>query len=136
MKQFLGAMCMAFLFAGLAGSVHGGDAKATDVLDKAIKAIGGQEKLDNIKGVSWKAKGTIAVMGSDNPFSVAATAQGIDHLRSEFSAKFGDNDVKAITVISGDKGWRKGAGTDGALGKEQLANEKRNLYVVLAPVTL
>jgi hypothetical protein len=136
MKQLFSVMFMAAVVVGLAGPVRGDDAKAADVLDKAIKAIGGQEKLDKIKGISWKAKGTITINGSDNPFSVAATAQGVDHLRSEFSAKFGENEIKAITVINGDKGWRKAGGMGGPLDKEQLANEKRNLYVVLAPVTL
>jgi hypothetical protein len=136
MKQLIGVMFMAFLFAGPAGSARGDDAKATDVLDKAIKAIGGQEKLDKIKGITWKAKGTLSINGSDSPFTIAATARGVDHIRSEFNAKFGDNEVKGLTVINGDKGWRKFGDMSGPLDKTQLANEKRNLYVILAPVTL
>src|SRR5947209_6498005 len=79
MKAFLGLMFTVSLLAGLAGSARGEDTKATDVLDKAIKAIGGQEKLDKIKGITWKAKGTITINGDDSEFTSQATAQGIEH---------------------------------------------------------
>jgi hypothetical protein len=136
MKQFLGAVFAAFLVAGLAGPARGDDAKAKDVLDKAIKAIGGQEKLDKIKAISWKAKGTISINGSDSAFTSQATAQGLDHYRSEFEAEFGDNKVKGITVVNGDKGWGKFGDMGMAMDKGRLADEKRNLYVMLTPVTL
>ena len=33
--------------------------------------------------------------------------QGLDHSRSEFEGDFDGNTVKGVTVLNGDKGWRK-----------------------------
>src|SRR5262245_30797593 len=77
------------------------------VLDKAIKALGGEEKLKKAEIATWKSKGTITFNGNGNDFNRQATIQGLDHYRSEFEGEFGGNEVKGVTVLSGDKGWRK-----------------------------
>ncbi len=136
MTSYRSAILAATFLAVLAGSARADDTKANDVLDKAIKALGGQEKLEKIKAFSWKAKGTITLEGADNEFTIQATAQGIDHLRSEFEGEFGGNKVKVVAVVSGDKGWRKFGDAGMELDKGALETEKRNIYVQLVPVTL
>lgn len=136
MKQHRCAVLAAALLAVLAAPAAADDTKATDVLDKAIKAIGGEAKLEKIKAFTWKAKGTITLNGSDSDFTLQATAQGIEHLRSEFEGEFGGMKVKGLTVVNGDKGWRKFGDMLNAFDKNALANEKGNLYRTLAPVTL
>jgi hypothetical protein len=137
MKWLLGSMLMMVLVSGLAGPVRGADDKeAQAVLDKAIKALGGAEKLGAVKAFTWKAKGTISFGGSDNEFSSTATAEGLDHLRSDFEGEFGGNKVKGVVVLSGDKGWRKFGDMGMELDKDGVANEKRSLYLQVIPVTL
>src|SRR5947209_2861749 len=106
MKRLLGSMLlMVVVVSGLARPVRGADDKeAQAVLDKAIKALGGAEKLGAVKAFTWKAKGKISFGGNDNDFTSTATAEGLDHLRSEFEGEFGGNKVKGVTVLSGDKG--------------------------------
>jgi hypothetical protein len=106
------------------------------ILDKAIKALGGEENLAKVKSATWKAKGKISFGGTDNEFSSTATAEGLDHLRSEFEGEFGGNKVKGVTVLNGDMGWRKFGDMGMELDKDGVANEKRTLYLQVIPVTV
>lgn len=55
------------------------DAKA--LVDKAIKALGGEEPLSKIKAVSYKVKGTISFGENENEFTSLTVLQGYDHSR-------------------------------------------------------
>src|SRR5436190_5453505 len=68
------------------------------VIDKAIKAMGGEEALGKAKAATWKTKGTITFNGTDNEVTSTFTIQGLDHFRQEFDGEFGGNKVKGITV--------------------------------------
>ena len=82
MARFIGAVLVAALVFGLSGPGRTADPKnANAILDKAIKALGGEAKLSKIKAASWKAKGTVAIMGNDNEYTAQATMQGLDHFR-------------------------------------------------------
>ena len=50
-------------------SARADDAKVTEILDKAIKALGGKEKLAKAEAVTWKAKGKITIEGNENEIS-------------------------------------------------------------------
>jgi hypothetical protein len=122
---------------GLAGPGWAADTKdATPILDKAIQALGGEEKLGKIKAVSWKTKGTITIQGSDNPFTGQTTVQGLEHSRQEFEGEFGGRTFKGVTVVAGEKGWRDFAGQRSELDKESLGNEKRTAYLTMVPITI
>jgi hypothetical protein len=136
MKRFLGAVLVASLLSGSSSSVRADDQDTKAILDKAIKALGGEEKLSKATSVSWKTKGTITFGGNDSEISIQATLQGLDHYRSEFEGKFGDNDVKGVTVVNGDKGWRKFNDQDMDMDADALANEKRRIYLQAIPTSL
>jgi zinc protease len=106
------------------------------ILDKAIQALGGEEKLSKVKAASWKAKGTITLMGSDNAFTGQTVVQGLSHLRQEFEGDFGGSTFKGVTVLAGDKGWRMFASNRSELDKDALANEKRTVYLMVIPITI
>jgi hypothetical protein len=111
-----------------------GDANA--ILDKAIKALGGEEKLGKIKAVSWKGKGTITFNGSDNAITTQTFVQGIDHTRQEFEGEFGGQQFKGVTVVASDKGWRRFGEQNMELDKDSIANEKRTVYLTWVPITV
>jgi hypothetical protein len=136
MKRFLGAVLAVSLVSGLTGLSRADDKDATPIIDKAIKALGGEEKLGKVKAYSVKSKGTITFGGNDNEFTATATHEGLDHYRSEFEGKFGDNDVKGTTVLNGDKGWRKFGDMDMELDGDAVANEKRTIYLSVLPSML
>ena len=70
-------------------------------------ALGGEEKLAKADAATWKAKAKITIEGNENEMSSEGTVQGIDHFRSEFEGEFNGNNFKGVTVLNGDKGWRK-----------------------------
>ena len=100
------------------------DQYAKAVIDKAVKALGGAEKLGAVKAVRWKTKGKIKINrnNDESDFSTTVTAQGIDKVRQEFEGEYRGNVVKSVTVIDGDKGWRKSRGETNPLEGDQLAN--------------
>jgi hypothetical protein len=114
----------------------GGDKNAQAVIDKGIAALGGAEKLGAVKAATWKAKGKVNFGGNENEFTSAVTVQGLDHYRSEFESDFGGNKFKGVTVLAGKKGWRKFGDNRTDLEGDGLANEKRNVYLQVVPMTL
>src|SRR5256885_15136516 len=103
----IGAIAALALAAGLRQPARAADTpSASATLDKAIQALGGEEKLGKIKGMSWTSKGTISFNGSDNAITTKTVIQGLDHSRQEFTGEFGGNPVKGVTVLAGDKGAR------------------------------
>jgi hypothetical protein len=135
MERYLGAMLAAVLIFAPASPARADDA-TNAVLDKAIKALGGAEKLGKLETISWKSKGKITFNDNDNDVSIQATAQGLDHFRSEFEGEFGGNKVKGVSVINGTKAWRKFGDETMEMDADALANEKRTLYLNLTPVLI
>ena len=120
----------------MAASSRADDKDTKAVIEKGIKALGGEEKLTKAGTCSWKSKGTITLNGDDNEFTSVSTLQGLDHYRSEFEGKFGDNDVKGVTVLSGDKGWQKFNDNDRELDADAVINEKHRINIQAIPTTL
>jgi hypothetical protein len=136
MTRFLSALTVAFLVFSFVGTARARDDKDVNaVLDKAIKALGGEEKLSKVHAATSKGKGTFSFNGMDNEFKSQTTVQGLDHYRSEFEGEFGGNTIKGATVLAGDKGWRSFGDTT-ELDKEGLANEKRTVYLQIIPMTV
>jgi autotransporter-associated beta strand protein len=137
MTRSIRGICVAALVIGcVQASRAEGPADATAVVDKAIKAIGGQEKLARVKAMTWKTKGTLSFGGSDNEFTGETTVQGHDHVRALFRADFGGQPFEAVTVLAGDKGWRKFGDQSMEMDSDSIANEKRTLYLQWIPTLL
>ncbi|HEV3166390.1 MAG TPA: hypothetical protein VGZ22_20365 [Isosphaeraceae bacterium] len=136
MKRFLGAALATVFLAGLCSSVRADDQAAKAILDKGIKALGGEEKLSKADAITWKAKGKITFNDNANEFNSQTTVQGLDHYRGEFEGDFNGNKFMGVTVLNGDKGWRKFGDNNMEMDAEAVANEKRNIYLQLAPTTL
>jgi hypothetical protein len=132
MKRFLGVVLGVVLAAGSGSPVRGQEQEVKAVLDKAVKALGGEEKLSKA-AFTWKTKGKISFGDNENPFTSQVTVQGLDHFRGEFEGEFGGNKVNAVTVIAGDKGWRKFGDMGMELDAAALANEKRSVYLQVVP---
>jgi hypothetical protein len=120
----------------LGASALGAEGDAAAIVEKGIQALGGKEKLGQAKVITWKAKGTIKFGDNESEFTSQTTVQGLDRSRGEFEGDFNGNKFKGITVIAGDKGWRKFGDMSSEIDGDGLANEKRNLYLQAIPVTL
>jgi hypothetical protein len=108
------------------------DDDAKSVLDKAIKALGGEDKLAKAEAFSMKSKGTVVFGGNEADTTAEATFKGLDHLRREF----GNDQFQAVVVLDGNKGWRKFGDNSSEIEGDGVTNEKRNIYLAVIPITL
>lgn len=137
MRNIVCTTLMTILFGSIGGtarSAEGDDAKA--IVDNAIKAAGGEAKLGMAKIITWKTKGKIRFGDNENNYTAKATAAGLDRFRSEFDGEFGGNPVKGVTVLDGDRAWRKFGDNNNQLDSAGVANEKRTVYLQVVPATL
>jgi hypothetical protein len=136
MKRFIGAVLATVLVSGWGNSVRADDKDPNAILDKAIKALGGEEKLKQAETATWKGKGTITFNDNENEIRFQGTVQGLDHYRGELEGEFNGNPVHGVTVLSGDKGWRKFGDNSQELDENAVANTRRTVYLQVIPITL
>jgi hypothetical protein len=87
MKRFLHAALALVFVAATASLVQADDKDVSAVLDKAIKALGGEEKLKKADAISWKSKVAITFNDNTNEFTSHATLQGLDHYRQSVQGR-------------------------------------------------
>jgi hypothetical protein len=81
------------------------DAKA--LLDKAMKAMGGEAKLAKLSTASVKGKLTGSPGGQEITIDVDGTWQGMSQYRADADVQEGGQSFKGILVFNGTKGWLK-----------------------------
>ncbi|MGE3805072.1 MAG: hypothetical protein AB7K24_10410 [Gemmataceae bacterium] len=105
--------------------------KTRAVIDKALKAMGGEAKLEKFKAQTWKEKGTYYGMGDGLPYTGTYAIQWPYQFKMEITDVF-------TTVLNGDKGWIKSMGETMEMTKEQVAEQRENQYAgwvtTLAPL--
>jgi hypothetical protein len=116
----------------VSGAVRADDQEVKSILDKAMKALGGEDRLAKVEAFSWKSTGIVVFDGNENESKNEVTVKGLDHFRREF----GNDQFHGLVVISGDKGWRKFGDNSNDLEGNSLANEKRGIYLHVIPITL
>lgn len=99
--------------------------KASDagaVIDKAIKAMGGEENLAKHKTVTWTDKGTFYGAGGDGmAFTGKYAAAWPNRFKMEIEGMF-------TVAIDGDSAWMEMGGGPQDMDKEHLAEAKENNY--------
>ncbi len=103
-------------------------ADAKKIIDKAIKAEGGAEKLAKYKGATSKGKGTIHIGGNDIEFTFDAAVQPPKQSRRHFEADVGGTKFERTIVFNGDKGWMSMMGNTDELSPDQLAAEREDMH--------
>ena len=136
MHQLHRAALLCVMTASVALPARADEKEAKATIDKAIKAMGGEEKLSGVKAFSAKGKGTVNLDGADIDFTFELTAQGIDKYRSAYEGEVGGDKFDGATVLDGDKGWKKQEQEVKKLGVEELAIEKRNAYLDIVPILI
>jgi outer membrane lipoprotein-sorting protein len=92
-------------------------ADARAVIDKAIKAIGGEEKLAKTPASTWSEKGTYYGMGDGMPYTGKYAVQWPNQFRMEIEGVF-------TIVLNGDQAWMNGQDME----KEQIGEHKEGHY--------
>jgi hypothetical protein len=103
-------------------------ADITALLDKAIKAHGGEEKLSKLKGSTIKGKGKFYGFGDALDFTSEAAHQSPDKSRELIKSNLMGQDFTMLQVFAGGKGWITMNGDTQELSDDQLAEGKVNLY--------
>jgi hypothetical protein len=81
--------------------------EALKIVDAAIKAAGGEAKLDKLKIVSMKGKGTFHENNQEGTFTIEGTVQGLGRFRLSLELSIRDQTHKALLVLNGDNAWAK-----------------------------
>ena len=136
MKRFSSLTLVCVLVAGMGYPARADEQEAKAVIDKAIKAMGGEEKLSRIKAFSAKGKGTVFFDGKEIPFTFEMKSQGIGQYRSAYEGEVDGNKFEGLTVLDGDKGWKKLGDDTKKLEADELANEKRIAYIDVVPILM
>lgn len=129
MHKVIGGSFVLSLLVACAALVRADDqAAARGIIDKAMKASGGEEKLAKYKAATWKGKGKINVGGVEIDFTVEAAAQPPKQWRVKSEGEFSGTKFERIQVVNGDKGWVSLTGNTEDMPEDQLVTAKEDLY--------
>lgn len=113
-------------------------ADARALVEKAVKAHGGQETLDKLPASVVKFKGTFHGMGDGIPMSGEISTQGADKQRIDIEVEAGGQKIPIVIILAADKGWSKIAKDTTEMDKDQLAEAKEQAFAAwvatLAPL--
>src|SRR5262249_34538174 len=111
-------ICLAFASIGVAADSPA-DGKA--IIDRAVQARGGADKLAQFNRMSWTDNGTFYGMGNAMPYTATYVAEWPGKYRMEIKDFF-------TTILNGDKGWGIRADSTDELDKDQLAQSQQPVY--------
>jgi hypothetical protein len=102
----MAAIACGFILA-FTGASSADDAKAREVIAKAIEAHGGEAEMKKLNANSTRMKGTVHVMSMEIAFTGDAAAQGMDKARIDLEIEVMNQKIRVTNVFNKDKGWTK-----------------------------
>jgi hypothetical protein len=121
----------------LGGALRADDqADAKAVVDKALKAMGGEDKVAKFKSGTWKGKASAQEGGNEIVLTNEGTWQGTDRLRIDAEITVAGKTDKVMAVINGDKGWVKARDMVREAPDGELTMMKAALYALRMPQLL
>jgi hypothetical protein len=128
-------MLYAAIAVGLCGLASGttradeqGEIKA--LIEKAITAQGGREKLTKFKAFTMKLKGKGNAQGMAFDFTMDLKVQEPDKSKFSMDLEIAGQKLNVAEVVNGDMGWTKSPATNQveAMSKEQMAEHKEQSH--------
>ena len=98
------------------------------IVDKAIKALGGEELLAKTKVAQWKAKGTMHAFGMKMPYVADYAFAAPDKLRFDVTGEFGGQKMSFSAGTDGTANWEKSGDTLQDMAKKKAEAFQHNLY--------
>jgi len=99
------------------------------IIDKAIKAHGGADKVGQAKASTAKMKGKVYGMVDDGiEFTAELKTQEPDKSRMDISGEFMGAKFEFVHVVNGDKGWKKMMGNTEDMDKDEIEEQKEQRY--------
>jgi len=121
---------MAVVLALTAGSSARADDKTDTraVINKAIQARGGEDKLSKIKLVNFKGKGKFYGMGDAIDYTGEWNIQPPDKFRVQINFEVNAMKITFLIVMDGKKGWRKINDDTMEMNEDEVAEIKEDLH--------
>lgn len=119
MKKVLGLALALVVGLSVVGVLRADEPK--DIIEKAIKATGGEDKLAKFKAQTWSAKGKYYGMGEGQDYTAEYAVQFPDKFKFTVQGIF-------TIVYDGSKGWRKMGEDTAEMTAEQLAEQKEGMH--------
>jgi hypothetical protein len=124
------------IIGGFSVALADDQAECKPILEKAIKAMGGEAKLNKFKAGTWKAKTTGKEMRVDVAHITEGTWQGRDQFKVDAEVQERGMSRKAMLVINGETGWITHGGKTGDVRKEMVTFYKNFLFALRLPQLL
>jgi hypothetical protein len=124
-------VCLAAVLAVVAAGAARADDKADSkaVIEKAIKAAGGEDNLAKFKAFTFKMKGKWYGMGDGIDYTGEVVVEVPDKSRVKIDTGVGDMKFTIINVSNGDKVWTKfNDQTTAVDDKDQIKEAKEERY--------
>jgi len=102
------------------------DVKA--VIEKAIKAHGGEQNLTKYQATQQTAKGVLSLQGMDLEFTATISNQLPDKVREEIHLKLMGQKIDVVRVFNGKDGWESAMGTTRDFGDAEMKEAKNNMF--------
>lgn len=113
----------------LAGHSFADDDSARQIVDKAIRQLGDNDKVGKHQGLTSKLKGTLHLFGAPLPFRGEMNSQGPRQYRISLSLEVDGQSTEYVSVINGDNGWIKLQDNTSAMSLEQRADARDEAYL-------
>jgi hypothetical protein len=131
MRRLVGVWCVGAALLG-GGAVRGDEeTEVRAVLDRAVDAHGGAEKLARYTAATMKIRGLIHNARGETCDFAGVTAAGPRKLRVEVYLTVQGRDFKTVQVLSGGQGWMAYNDQVRPLTQEQLEEEQEHLYAAV-----
>jgi hypothetical protein len=139
MRRFHSAFFFAVVLSAPVSNGTADDREVAAIVNKAMKALGGEDKLSNIEAVTWKTTGWVNMLyqGPEHfKFTGELTIAGLDRSRSELIMfDSGGNKDRIRSVLNGDDAWLSWGDVPFKPTPHAPAL-KRSLCLAMIPVTL
>src|SRR5262249_55406954 len=80
-------------------------AECKAIIDQALKAQGGADKIASLKAFTAKAKGTINAMEMNLDFTLEVFSQPPDKSKAVIDVNVGGMQLQIVQIFNGNKGW-------------------------------
>ncbi len=103
---------------------------ALAVIDRAIRAHGGESALAKTRYIHRLGKGAWILFGKENPFTVDTTLQLPERLRDAIEMEANGQKSRMTIVLNGGRAWQSFGAGGVELEKERIAELRDETYVM------
>jgi hypothetical protein len=117
------------LVVGMPIPAHAQEAESRALIEKAIKAQGGEDVAVKLKAMIAKGKGTVHVMDMAVDFTVEAWSQDPGKHKAVIALSFNGMNIEIQQAFNGEKGWVSFAGMVKDMDADEIKEAKEQVHV-------